>query len=323
MFFVIMVSFTLIFSVVAAEVVLRLSGFQPWKYLIMDLNEPTVHEPDPILGWQNKAGEYTFTSFSTAAREVTMTFLKGGMRYSGLPQMKEHDDIVFFGGSFTQGWSITDHDTFAWKIQKKIPSVNILNYGAGGYGTYQSLLKLEQIVAGPRRPMQVIYGFISHHQIRNIALSYWIRYLSQFSRRSHVYVPYATVDHSGELKRHAPEGYGPWPLRESSALVAWLQDVYMQHKDKYKFFRVRKVTEKILEEMTRLCERNSIKFTVVLLHVDEKTKHHFIKFFQSRPIDFVDCNFPLTEDMVVPGENHPNGRMNTLWADCITQAINN
>lgn len=320
-FLIVTIFSTILLSVIAAEAVLRLNGFKPWEYHIIDLNDPIIHEPDSTLGWQNKKGEYIFTSFLPAGKRVKMTFLKDGMRYSGAPQIKENDDIVFLGGSFTQGWSISDNETFAWKIQKKIPSANILNYGSGGYGTYQSLLKLERIFKGSRTPLQVIYGFISHHQIRNIALSNWAKALSQFSKRAHVYIPYATIDNNGEFKRHLPEGYGPWLLRESLATVAFLQDVYMQHKDRYKFSRVRKVTEKIILEMNNLCKNNNSKFTVALLQVDDKTKFHFISFFREQNINFVDCDYLLTDDMVVPGEKHPNGKMNTLWADCIMQEL--
>jgi hypothetical protein len=34
-------------------------------------------------------------------------------------------------------------------------------------------------------------------------------------------------------------------------------------------------------------------------------------------VDFVDCAFPLPAAMQVPGDGHPNGRMNARWADCI------
>jgi hypothetical protein len=75
--------------------------------------------------------------------------------------------------------------------------------------------------------------------------------------------------------------------------------------------------------MDNLCKNNNSKFTVALLQVDTKTKSHFIKFFREQNINFAECDYPLTGDMVVPGENHPNGKMNSLWADCITQAIGN
>ena len=38
----------------------------------------------------------------------------------------------------TQGWAIDDNETYPWKLQKRYPSLNVLNYGTGGYGSYQS-----------------------------------------------------------------------------------------------------------------------------------------------------------------------------------------
>jgi hypothetical protein len=199
--------------------------------------------------------------------------------------------------------------------------VNILNYGTGGYGTYQSVLMLERIFKKLKTPIQVVYGFIGHHHTRNVAPSPWLKMLAWHSRRAHVYVPYTTIDESGELERHPPEGYGPWPLREQLALFAFLQDVYIKYKDKYKISHSNGVTHKLVMAMNNLCKKNHVKFLIALLEVDDKTKSNYIEFFRNQNINFVDCAYPLTNDMKVPGEVHPNGKMNTLWADCIAQAI--
>jgi hypothetical protein len=41
-------------ALILAEGFLRLHGFQPAA------GEPVIHEPDQILGWRNKPGEYRF-----------------------------------------------------------------------------------------------------------------------------------------------------------------------------------------------------------------------------------------------------------------------
>ena len=43
---------------IGLELLLRVTGHTPWKYMVLDRNEPTVHEPDSILGWRNKEGVY-------------------------------------------------------------------------------------------------------------------------------------------------------------------------------------------------------------------------------------------------------------------------
>ena len=43
------------------------------------------------------------------------------------------------------GQAINDNETFAFKMQKKLDNYEVKNYGSGGFGTYQSYLKLKQL----------------------------------------------------------------------------------------------------------------------------------------------------------------------------------
>mgnify|MGYP006452056793 CR=1 FL=1 len=50
------------------------------------------------------------------------------------------------GGSVTLGWGINDEQTFTSQIQDKIDDYEVKNFSSGGYGTYQSFLRLENIL---------------------------------------------------------------------------------------------------------------------------------------------------------------------------------
>ncbi len=56
--------FGLIASLLVIESALRLMGFEVWIYSEAYPNEPMMHEPDPVLGWTNKPGEYVYPAYA-------------------------------------------------------------------------------------------------------------------------------------------------------------------------------------------------------------------------------------------------------------------
>ena len=170
-FFYFLLFFITIFSIILlTEILLRFSGKDPWGYFTVDLKEPTINSYHDILGWEPKPGVYKFKAHSNLAKDdFTMTIIEDGIRYSGKYEKKYNKVIGAFGGSFTQGAAVNDEDNFPYFLQEKLRKefIKVENYGVGGYGTYQSLLKLEQILSKKKFDL-VIYAFLSHHEYRNI-----------------------------------------------------------------------------------------------------------------------------------------------------------
>ena len=313
---------TLIVLGVLCETLLRLAGHQPWTYNTKDEKEPVVYENDPVLGWRNKEGSYVFKAYSPDGEDIRMTFLADGRRVTGQHKIEGRDKVVILGGSYTQGWAISDNETYSWKLQNRFSDLEVLNYGSGGYGACQSLMLLEELLAGSKRPKTVVYGFMWHHEVRNVAPPRWIAALSKLSRRrAHVAVPYCTIESDGALVRHPPESYTVWPLSEVSATVRFVQDTYMRVRTRRRDSQKRQVTEKLFLELSNLAKNHGAKFLVVLLYPSEKQRLHYLEFLQANGIQVVDCTYPMTEEMKVRGEGHPNGKMNTLWAECIGEAL--
>ena len=315
---------SLALTIALSEVLLRAAGFQPWVYSGKDVNEPTMHEPDPVLGWQNKAGSYLVPPYHPSGQAIQITLLENGQRRTGVNSTADaREELVLVGDSLTQGWAISDHETYAWKLQKRFPFLKVLNYGTGGYGSYQSLLMLERELPGLTRPKFVLYGFIDHHEIRNCAAGEWLQALSSHSRRAHVDVPFVTFDAKKGLVRHSPERYPSWPFRESFASVKVLESAYMKIKTMQRCLQRRLTTEQILLQMNRVSEAYDATFIAVLLRVGNGMKEHYINFLRGKKIQVFDCvdNISDTDEMKVPGEGHPNGAMNTLWAECISARL--
>ncbi len=311
------------FSLIGAEVILRIIGYQPWQFIIHE-NEPRMHEYNSTLGWRNKAGQYKLAPYESGESEIQMTFLEMGLRKTHERQSNIRDErpkIIFAGGSYTQGWAISDYETFPWKVQERFPSFEALNYGTGGYGTYQSLLTLEQILPVVHDPEIVLYGLIDHHETRNVAPAHWLAALSKYSERSHVFVPYATVDNNNRLIRHQPEAYSSWPFRQKLALISLAEKAFMKVKTYTRKNQKRQVTKKILLQMQELNAKHGTRFLVVMLELDPEDKRHYKKFLESNGIIAIDCTSPLSKELTVKGEGHPNGEMNSKWASCIEDSM--
>ena len=83
----------------------------------------------------------------------------------------------------------------------------------------------------------------------------------------------------------------------------------------------RAVTENLLAEMNDLCAINNAELIIVILHGEEEEKADYISYLDEKHITWVDCVIPMTPEMTVVGEGHPNGRMNSLWADRISDEL--
>ena len=312
-----------ILALILSECLLRAFGYAPWSYVSRDANEPTMHAPDPVLGWRNKEGNYIVPPYHPSGKPIYISFQENGQRRTGVDSVHTGGEIVIVGGSFTQGWAVSDNETYPWKLQQKYPSLKVVNYGTAAYGSYQSLLILEQELPRMASPKFVLYGFISQHEIRNVAHYNWLRTLSAFSKRGHVNVPFATLDDNNRIVRHPPEGYISLPFRESLSLIHRIERAYMKIKTSRRFKQKKKVTEEILLQMDKVSKEYGAIFIVVLLSVHKKMKSQYMDFFWQANIQFIDSSvFPIPYDMRVPGDIHPNGKLHSFWARQISNVLN-
>jgi lysophospholipase L1-like esterase len=309
----------LLVAMALSELVLRAAGFKPWTYTGQDANEPTMHEPDSVLGWRAKKGSYKVPPYHPSGHPIQLTFLENGRRRAGADVSAAFDaELLLVGDSFTQGWAVTDNETYAWKLQENMPRRQVLNYGTAGYGTYQSLLVLERELPRLRQPF-VLYGFNEFHEPRNVAAGSWLKSLAQFAKRSQVDVPFATLGADQKLVRHPPERYPSLPYRESLAVMALLEDTYMTVRTRSRVSDKRLVTERLLLEMDKVSRARGAKFAVVLLYLFDKPG--YTAFLGRNNIAYIDCAYEIKEEMRVRGEGHPNGEMHSRWARCISQAL--
>ena len=312
---------SLALALLATELVLRVSGVTPYAPRADIANEPLVHVPDEVRGWRTSPGHYILPPYVPGAAAADVTVLPDGSRATAATPSEAGAEVLFVGCSFTFGWAISDAETMPWRVQHDRPDLHVVNRGVNAYGTYQVLLLLEELFARGERPARVIYGFHEVHEERNVATPRWLALLDENAHRGNVAVPYATLDASGALVRHAPERYPAWPLRGQLATVAYLERLYADWSGAARSAQARAVTERSLLALRDLCARYDVPFAVVLLQASPPTARHYASFLEQSGIPFADCVVPIPPQLRVPGEGHPNGTVHAQWAACIEKTL--
>lgn len=316
-FFLIILGLT--FAIFLTEGLLRFLGYLPWKY--EDSNNIGIYEKDSVKGWISKKGSYEILD-PAKNKSKFIKILEEGDRYTG-KNKHNLNKILIIGGSFTQGWGVNDDETFSYKLQKKLANYKIKNYGQGGYGGVQSLLLLDEVLKKNNNTKLVIYGYIDHHEYRNVARGSWLRLLLRYSSTGHKNspkVPYAILSRNGSLVIKEPIGYLKLPLREKSALVTLTEKTLMKLLTKKRKKIQKQVVKKVALNMKELSDEKNAKF--VFLNLKSNLNEH-IDFFNKEKINFIDCNLELTNKYLIKGDYHPNGKAHTFYSNCIFNKLKN
>ena len=317
-FFLILISIVII--TLLLEVILKFSGKSTWYY-ISSLNEPIVNEFDEKLGWKPKKGIYKFPPYSENGKETKFTILEDGKRATDLIKNNSSKSLILLGGSFTQGQAVSDNQTYAWKLQKSLPKIDVSNYGVGGYGTYQSFLKLEEIFKKKNNKNFIIYSFLIDHEDRNVADPTWLMVLTKYSQRNHLFLPYARLDKENNLIKNKPIKYIILPLSEHSTLITRIQRAINNIKLKVSNKEKKVITKKIILEIKKLANKNKSKFIFVSLEPKKNNMKTYFEFLNKNEITYFDCGYKMKKDLVVEGEGHPNEKLHQLYSDCINKNI--
>ena len=136
---------SLIFIIGSIELFLRATGSKPRGNNLLYKKQPIIYTKDAELGWVQKPGKYIFNPWSNEGKSTNFTVNNDGSR-TVYYNSESNKKILFIGGSLTQGWAVDDKNNFVSMFQLNKPKFNVMNYGVGGYGGYQSMLVQEKII---------------------------------------------------------------------------------------------------------------------------------------------------------------------------------
>lgn len=160
-------------SLVAAELVARLTGYRPARARSITEEPSTVFDGE--LGWTNRPGAHLPWGDGEA-----IFWPDASRRTRRVEHTAAQRAVLVLGCSYTQGFGVRDEDTFAWKLQQRFPEFDFRNFGTAAYGTYQSLLRFRRwLREGHRPPELVIYGFAAFQGVRDRATRAWMDQLVQ------------------------------------------------------------------------------------------------------------------------------------------------
>ena len=314
-FFIFISSFLVILIIL--EVVLRTTGSQPRIDNLGREGDPIIYKNDEELGWSQKPGSYLFQPWSEEGRITNLTINDDGSRYIQNQYVSKFK-ILFFGGSLTQGWAVDDDETFVKYFQDLNPDFQVFNFGVGGYGGYQSLIYQQRITNKFKSINHIIYGFIDHHEVRNVAAGSWLYMLNEYSRRGHVNLPFGSIE-NGKLKKNSPINYIKLPFSKYSALIAKIEKRIMKFRSRNRENSQFEISKLIIEEMFKNATNNNAKFSVLILDSRDENLIKYKNYFATQNINFIHCPFPPNK--FVKGEGHPNSAGHQEVANCINEKL--
>ena len=300
------------------EIVARALGAKPYGHRTALL--PWA-EPHPVLGWANREGVHR----ADDPGRSEMAFWAGGRRASRPDETLPKESslrAVLVGGSWFQGFGVVDRETFAWRLGELLPYARFDNYGTGGYGTLQSLMRVELVArTTDPAPDLLVYGFASFHDVRNVQTYQWASGLRDRSGQR-LAPPRASIE-AGRVVRHPPGALPDWPLERLSGLVAALHEAWFRHALRDRNAQVQPVTQRLLWQMQQAADQIGSRLLVMLIYGFDELDPYVLDMARRR-VDFVDCRYP--EDprqrrLRVGGTGHPNAIVHDYWARCLAARI--
>lgn len=99
---------------------------------------------DAALGWAPRAGYASEDgSIHVNAQGLRATREYAATRPPGVRR------VLACGESFTFGEEVADDEAWSARLEALVPALEVLNYGVGGYGTDQALLRISREARGP------------------------------------------------------------------------------------------------------------------------------------------------------------------------------
>ena len=310
-----------IYVLLLCEIMLRLFWHPDWMEAARAARAPIVmFALDPDLGWRNRPVQQVTP---TEAGDIHYTIRSDSSRITSAAPATAKPKILVLGCSFTNGGMfLDDKDTYAWRMQERFPNYEVINLGTHAYGSYQSLLLLEERLRQGLKPAAVVFGLVNFHDARNVAALSWEAGLNSASEKP-VRIPFALINERQELERHAPESYPSLPFDRFLVTSRFAELAYAAVRSRGRMEQSRLVTLATLREMQRLSKENNAVFVTAFLHAQSESPALYPKALLSQRIEFADCTLPENSlaKYQIPQDKHPNKDAHEYWANCITQSL--
>jgi hypothetical protein len=317
-----LLAFAAVNVLVFGELGLRLAGMGPWEPPELGVTvEPggRFFEADDELGFRMLPGEFAVTLATGYRFEVTHD--ERGLRPTRPAEATPPTDapaLWTLGCSFTHGWTIDDHETWPWLLAAAHPEREVLNLGVDGYGTLQSKLLLERMLAqADAPPAVVVLAYASFHDVRNTFVRLRRKDAAPANQLGPLTQPYARLEPDGQLTVAMAEVvYEEWPLMRSSAVVHALEQAWNDLEESRAASPV--VSWLLILDLARICEETGVTFVVAGM-IDDGFTAAMGDRCREVGIPFVDASVDLTDPAMtnLPHDAHPSAAAAARYAEAI------
>lgn len=277
-----------------------------------------VTESDPELGWSHRPGRFEHPAVTPRASPFRLTLLPDGSRDTGWRgRPPDAPSVWVIGGSFTQGWGVSDHETFVWRLQEARPRMRFVNLAVPAYGTVQALAGLQRRLRENRPPAVVVYGFIEDHGRRNVGTPGWVRDIGLSRPDQEVRFPVCRPGPRGPLDCGLSEAFRPWGLSAHLAGVALLDALRLEWSVPGRPEQAVPATQALLLDLARTVRDAGGRLLVALLQGRRPALDHYAGFLERHGTAVADCALPLRPGYHLPGDLHPSPLAHARYASCI------
>lgn len=298
-------------------------------------------------GWGWERGEYTSEENSEVIQHVDEDGLRRS-RATSKPNASRK--VAIFGCSFTFGCGVEDRETFPYLLNERFANTVFDNYGVSGFGAYQVLLAMRQVLRQKHYDL-VVYDMIPLHLTRNVDRRIW----GNLSNNGVYKIqPYVELTDSG-LREHTSNSFS-WPGERTFLSVNFFKRVWdayffnayasqvvrphsLEDVDswEYKFnkiirdqvlgrevieipevSRLVKIQQMLVDEMYAICRARGSRFTVAII---ENNANLFAVGCETlgKPYECCLLDPPDSQKAAnrVNGQvsNHPGPTIHKAWAD--------
>jgi hypothetical protein len=274
------------------------------------------HVPDPDLGYKNKPSVQANFKKKIGNKLIYKTVYNTdeySRRITPVKNIEKRNKfIIFFGGSYTFGEGLNNNQTLPYYFGQLNPTFMPYNYGCGGWGTQQMLVKLQSnsiMNEIKEKEGLAVYVFIDYHITRVIGAAHTLSWTSSFPRYE--------IDANGNLIRSGTLS----SLKASSSTSDFKINFYKNIKAKHI-----KLTAKIIEEAKNTFQKKfENKDFYVLFYPGSRLSNKLIPYLNKAGVKYF--YFPnLKKEIhgnkyIILGDKHPNQNAHELVAKKLTEKL--
>lgn len=317
------IALAILISLFAAELLLRIEGYQPYQRAdIVPLTHCSqLATPHQRLGFIYNPGHHVC---QLNGLPFSATIGPDSFRVASYLAPVHRPHIGLYGCSVTWGQGLDDTATMAWKLQQLMPDASIHNYGIGAGSNVQSLVLLQQQIQSGRPPGIVVVNYASFQNMRNAMTRAWRTVWRQMLTGSTPHkgngkIPFARLSNRSldiHYYTYSDIYHTQYIGSSHSALINLINNAFESAKDRS--IDDEAVSLAVLKKMNEMCENHHIRLIIIGLYTDKQTQK-VINACHRQGMEAYQFSTDLrqSEYTLCPIDNHPNGKANTLLAQHI------